>query len=202
MSGSATVSPRKTGGQQAVSKSSSHIIPDNLDGLTVFETIEELIGYPLTIKLCRQHGGRDKYIPFNAADDHWLVLCVGRDAADTLCMHFSAGIRSGSRLLLPMGKVQEGQKSASTICNMTDKGRTANEIASKLGVHVRTVYRARKKLKDTRLRIFGPQIQRLLRSGSSEEEIAAKLHLPLIGLKPVIAEVQRRSAPVSRAVPR
>ncbi|PRA86942.1 hypothetical protein CQ054_07020 [Ochrobactrum sp. MYb29] len=183
-----------------MSKISSHDILDDLDGLTVFETLEELIGYDLTIKLCRQHGGRDIYIPYSAADDHWLVLCIGREAADMLCKHFSVGVRSGTRLLLPMGKAQEGQKSASLICTMTDKGRTANHIASALRIHVRTVYRARKKLKETRLRFFGAQIQRMLRDGLSEDEIASKLRIPLIGLKPVIAEVQRRSTHATKAV--
>jgi len=185
-----------------VSKTSSQVISDDLDGLTVFETLEELIGYDLAIKLCRQHGGRVIYIPYYAADNHWLAQCIGSDAAETLCKHFYIGARSGTRLLLPMGKAQERQMSASTIYNMTDKGRTANQIASALRVHVRTVYRARKKLKGTRLRIFGPKIQRMLRDGLSEEEIAAKLHIPLIGIKPVIAEVQRRSAPVSSVVSR
>ncbi|QNQ63073.1 hypothetical protein IB024_04825 [Brucella sp. 6810] len=174
---------------------------DDFDGLTIFETLEELIGEYQALKLCREHGGRTVYIPYKAADDHWLVLAVGRRDADAITSYFCVR-KSGSRLTLPMGESKKGVRQFSTVSRMTDEGYTAGRIAVTLRVHERTVYRLRKRITAARCKMLGVPVQRMLREGLSAEEIAAKLHIPLAGLKPVIAEVERRNAPVSSAVAR
>lgn len=175
---------------------------DDFDGLTLFETLEELIGAEMAARLCCENGGRVVYIPHAAPDDHWLVLAIGRAAADKVCNHFRNGHRSGSRLLLPMGRYGRAEMLTATVSDMTDKGLTAPQIAISLRVHVRTVYRIRRKIRAKRCKLFGVPIQRMLKQGLSAEEIAVKLHIPLAGIRSVIAEVERRNAPVSSAVAR
>ncbi|TMV03156.1 hypothetical protein [Brucella haematophila] len=172
---------------------------DDFDGLTIFEILEELIGEDQALKLCREHGGRTVYIPYKAGDDHWLVLAIGRSAADAIISYFCTG-KSGVRLTLPMGENKKGVRLFATVSRMTDEGYAAGRIAVALRVHERTVYRLRKRITAARCKMLGVPVQRMLREGLSAEEIAAKLHIPLAGIKPVIAEVERRNNPVSLAV--
>jgi hypothetical protein len=119
--------------------------------------IAEVAGLPAALKLAKEKGGVECYIPARAPDDHWLVQCVGREAADKLCAHFVAAIESdsgrsrhGVKILLPLGESGTAADARRRAREALDNGASLSEAARRSGLHQRTVQNIRARMKDRR----------------------------------------------------
>ncbi len=110
----------------------------------VMSEIAEVAGLPAAWEIVRAMGGREVYIPASVAGDHWLVELVGIAAAEKICSHYAVN-GSGHRLLIPMAK-QAAQ--AQRMVKALEDGMSAPNAASAAGMHVRSAYRYRARLKD------------------------------------------------------
>lgn len=108
--------------------------------------IERVAGLPAALKIIDQTGGTRIYIPAQAPDGHWLVLCVGREATDKLCKHFAVDSGRGQRLDIPLfaGTYRQLIRQIAQRVNEADGDKQASAaIARQLGVAQRTVHRHR-----------------------------------------------------------
>jgi hypothetical protein len=119
--------------------------------------IADVAGLPAALKLAKERGGVECYIPARAPDDHWLVQCVGREAADKLCAHFVAAIESdsgksrhGVKILLPLGDSGTAADARRRAREALDSGASLSEAARRSGLHQRTVQNIRARMKDRR----------------------------------------------------
>ncbi|MCB1537353.1 MAG: hypothetical protein KDJ44_22255 [Rhodoblastus sp.] len=60
--------------------------------------IAEVAGVVAAVQIAEARGGTRVHLPTRARDGHWLVECVGREAADKICAHFRAESGSGGLL--------------------------------------------------------------------------------------------------------
>lgn len=123
------------------------------DNFHILDEIEEVAGRDAALALAGRYGGTTIYIPAEPRDGHPLVALLGKEVAAKIGAHFKVG-RTGARLLIPKGQNWEAKARHSDIVSLIESGVSAREIASRLGVHERTVYRhrARKRNASKRLR--------------------------------------------------
>lgn len=119
--------------------------------------IAEVAGPVAAAQLAKAKGGTECYIPARAPDDHWLVQCVGREAADKVCAHFVAAIESdsgksrhGVKILLPLGDSGTAADARRRAREALDSGASLSEAARRSGLHQRTVQNIRARMKDRR----------------------------------------------------
>lgn len=109
----------------------------------VLDEIAEVAGLPAAIAIAARTGGTRVYIPARAEDDHWLVDCVGRRAADKICARFS-----GERIDMPLyhgGAYPQLRRAiAKRVHDLDRSHRSSREIAIQVGVTQRTVHRHRR----------------------------------------------------------
>ncbi|WDR00731.1 helix-turn-helix domain-containing protein [Devosia sp. J2-20] len=96
--------------------------------------------------IARAKGGRQVYIPAQAAAGHWLTELVGLEAAQKICAFYRAN-SSGMQLLIPMGSAV---RTKTEIAKAIEQGGSANQLAGEFGKHERTIRRHRARLRDTR----------------------------------------------------
>lgn len=106
--------------------------------------IAEIAGEPAAVQIAASVGGTRVYFPRKADDDHWLVTCVGRAAADKICKTFT---RAGQRVDVPLasGNAYEALKRAMAkrIHDLDNDKKSSAEIARMVGTTQRTVHRHR-----------------------------------------------------------
>lgn len=107
----------------------------------VLEEIAEVAGVDAAWTIAHAKGGQQVFIPADAPSEHWLTKLVGRDAAQKICDHFRANGR-GDDILIPMASAARRREAWQ---RALESGGTANQTASVLGVHRRTVFRHRKR---------------------------------------------------------
>lgn len=123
--------------------------------------IARVAGSVAAAQLAKARGGTECYIPARASDDHWLVQCVGRAAADKLCRHFAAQIdgdadrsrhksHHGVKIVLPLGESGSRVESRRRARQALEEGKSLSEAALHAGVHQRTVQNIRRRMKDKR----------------------------------------------------
>lgn len=106
--------------------------------------IADAAGVEAAWALAAAHGGTTVYIPHVAGPDHWLTELVGAEAASKICRHFATG-NSGARVLIPLAR--QGQQRVRLIRALED-GHSAPTAASAAGMHERSAYRMRKRIKE------------------------------------------------------
>lgn len=123
-------------------------IDEEDDGASPFEglpalliEIAEIAGLEAALTLADRYGGNRVYIPRSSPDGHWLMLCVGRVAADAICRHFA--MPSGIELELPRGPVLNRTQRQQRLRKLIVQGLTSPEITRRLGITRRTVTRNR-----------------------------------------------------------
>lgn len=107
----------------------------------VIAEIAEVAGTDAAWALAVERGGREVFIPAKSPDDHWLSKLVGADAADAICKHFSVN-GSGVSILIPMARTA---RTRTQMAKALAEGKSVSETAGRLGVHERTVYRAKRR---------------------------------------------------------
>lgn len=113
----------------------------------VLGEIAHIAGAPAAIALAERAGGQRVYIPARVSGDHWLVDCVGRDAAERICAHFRLNGRGGQQIDVPLASAgayaQLRRRIARDIHKLDREGHSAREIARRVGVSQRTVHQHR-----------------------------------------------------------
>ena len=107
--------------------------------------IAEVAGLEAALAMADARGGSRVSIPARASDDHWLVVTLGREAADRICAHFRAGY-GGSVIDLPLGPSSSANATRRSVDRMIRAGASANQIALAVRVHRSTVFRRKGKL--------------------------------------------------------
>jgi hypothetical protein len=110
----------------------------------VLAEIAEVAGLDAALKLAEKRGGTEVYIPLSAADDHWLVELVGRDAADAICAYFQHGVK----VTLPAGPRGSLAKIRATAERMIAERRPTSEIALACGYTLRGVWKRKARLRE------------------------------------------------------
>ncbi|MEI2387487.1 helix-turn-helix domain-containing protein [Breoghania sp. JC706] len=109
----------------------------------ILAEIADAAGLDAALKLAAVRGGQTVYIPSHATPDHWLSDVVGLPAAVRICDHFRVR-DSGARLLIPIARRSSAQRA---LMKALENGASAREAAAAAGVHERTAFRARRRLK-------------------------------------------------------
>lgn len=106
--------------------------------------IERVAGREAAIKLSRERGGQTIYTPYEAREGHWLAELVGLEAARKICEHYRVG-DAGTYILIPIAK-QAMQRQL--MAEALEAGSTASQAAAASGMHERTAYRTRRRLRN------------------------------------------------------
>ena len=109
----------------------------------VMRELIDVAGAEAAWALARAHGGTTVYIPAHASEDHWLSHLVGFTAAVKICDHYRVA-NTGIRLLVPIAR-QAAQRQK--LLKALEQGLSAPEAASASGMHERSAFRARRRLK-------------------------------------------------------
>ena len=102
--------------------------------------LEAVIGRPAVLRLVREHGGTEIYVPKRPGTDSPIVRAIGVAAAAEL-----ADAYGGEHLLIPLGHLVTQARLAAAIGRAVDAGLSAERIARQVGVHERTVRRHRRR---------------------------------------------------------
>lgn len=162
---------------------------EDFEGLTTYEILEAIIGAKLTRRLCNIYGGKVIYVPAYISANHWLGEVVGYGPAQKLCKYYRVG-EAGYRLTLPKGDIHRAKENYLHIAEMLNEGVTAPQIAIALNLHVRTIFRARNKFVEQRLRVHGDIIKAMLRNGKSHPEIAKLTNMTESILESVVKRIE------------
>ena len=120
----------------------------------VLGEIAEVAGLPAALALAREHGGTEVYLPIRPDPNHWLVACVGPEAAEAICTHYAVRDADGRaignfRLLIPLaGTGAYAQVRRRLIQELREGNGGVPAAARKAGVHERTAWRYKAKLRD------------------------------------------------------
>jgi len=114
--------------------------------------IAEAAGLDAALKLAAAHGGVRRTIPARIrSDSHWLVGCVGREAADQICAHFcqdaGSGTPSGIKVLVPLGPTGTIAGARRRLAQALAEGKSASEAARLAGMTERSAFRARSRVR-------------------------------------------------------
>lgn len=151
---------------------------------STYEVLEELIGSEeLTRKFCEAYGGKRVLIPASPEKGKWLVLAVGAAAAEALCNYYRIN-DGGQWVLIPKGDRQ--RYNLADIARLLDEGVSLGDSATTLGIHCRTVSRARQAIYRMRAKSLGKRIGNLRVEGSSVASIASELGMPAFCIKAII----------------
>ncbi|MBE0695185.1 MAG: helix-turn-helix domain-containing protein [Aquamicrobium sp.] len=110
----------------------------------VLAELVEVAGSDAAWALVRARGGTTVYLPREVGADHWLVKAVGEEASVIICRHFSTH-QSGAYLTIPTARLCQQRL---RLIKALEDGASAAEAALVSGMHERSAYRTRKRLKD------------------------------------------------------
>lgn len=105
--------------------------------------IAEAAGVDAAWAIAGAHGGTTVYIPREAVEGHWLTELVGMEAAQKICKHFRVA-NTGARILIPIARQGEQRR---RLIKALQSGMSAPQAALHAGMHERSAFRARKRLK-------------------------------------------------------
>ena len=114
----------------------------------ILAEIADAAGLPSALLVAEAKGGIRAHFPAQARAGHWLTKLVGQAAADKICAHFRTGNRAGFYALVPLGPKNFHQKARRSAEDLTRNGVPREEVAARLGIHMRTVQRARARMRD------------------------------------------------------
>jgi len=114
----------------------------------ILREIADVAGLPAALAIAHEKGGTRVHFPARAGDAHWLPRLVGREAADKLCAHFRSTADGGIYLLVPLGPKNFYARARRRCVELTEAGKTREEVARELGIHMRTVQRHRARMRD------------------------------------------------------
>lgn len=120
----------------------------------ILGVIADVAGKDAAYAILQARGGTRVTFPAAPSETHWLTKLVGAEAAMAICDHFAQGNPSGGRTGMP-GSVDiplhntSLQKAARRrIADELRAGKSASAAAREAGVHERTAWRVKAKLRD------------------------------------------------------
>ncbi len=111
----------------------------------VLSEIADMAGAEVALKIAAVAGGRMAYFPMekNLAPDHWLAVAVGMEAARAISRRYGGG-----KVMIPLGPGADRFSRIRRIIHAGIKrGLSASRIARLAGVHERTVFNHKARLK-------------------------------------------------------
>lgn len=115
----------------------------------VLAEIAELVGNAKALQIAAHAGGTRVYFPSKVHPDHWLVQCVGLEAASKILERFA-----GDTCDIPQaghGSFARFRRGiAQRIEQLEGEDKSSKEIARDVGVSQRTIHRRRKSQRDRR----------------------------------------------------
>ncbi|WP_428700187.1 helix-turn-helix domain-containing protein [Stappia sp.] len=109
----------------------------------ILAEIAEVAGLDAALKLAAEKGGQTVYIPSHADDGHWLTDTVGREAAAAICELYRVR-NTGGRFLIPIAREASARRA---LVKALENGASARQAAAASGLHERTAFRTRARLK-------------------------------------------------------
>ena len=114
--------------------------------------IADVAGLDAALKLSAAYGGTRRTFPERIkTSNHWLVRCVGREAADRICAHFrqssASGASTGIKVLVPRGPTGAFVAARQRLAQALAEGKSASEAAKLAGMTERSAYRIRQQLR-------------------------------------------------------
>lgn len=106
--------------------------------------IADVAGIEAAWALAMTHGGTRIYIKADPSPGYWLVELIGPEAAAAICKYLKVG-DSGAYILIPIAKLDQQRR---RLFRALQDGASAAEAARAAGMHERTAFRARKKIKE------------------------------------------------------
>ncbi|MEZ5709702.1 MAG: helix-turn-helix domain-containing protein [Blastomonas sp.] len=100
-------------------------------GSQVLDDIAEVIGMDAVLELSWRFRGQDVYVPKDLSRAPAIVQAIGRDAAELLSEHFHG-------TTLPIAR-RAGERAM--VRRLSQQGHTKRQIADRLGIGERQVYR-------------------------------------------------------------
>lgn len=145
----------------------AHETSNSFDGLpAILREIAEAAGIEAAMALVADYGGTEVYLPHRPGPEHWLVVCVGRKAAEKICRHFAVNDADGRpvgnyRLTVPLAGTGVTAGARRRLIRELRGGATVVAAARKAGLHERTAWRYKAKLQDCdspQGDLFGPPV--------------------------------------------
>lgn len=123
----------------------------------VLDEIARIAGDEAARKLVEAKGGVQVYIPPRPAPDHWLSRLIGREKAERIAEHFTAGF-GGIRLEIPLAYTGFIARQQARCDAMLLSGQhSERDIARACGYTIRSVRRRRAALKAAGARLKDPR---------------------------------------------
>lgn len=109
--------------------------------------LADVVGVARALAFASDFGGRNLSVPSRSrlGDDHRIVRALGRAGADRL-----ADLYGGETILVPMGPAGSLAEARRRLARALDGGASADTAAAQAGLHRRTAFRMRRKMKDGR----------------------------------------------------
>lgn len=107
--------------------------------------IAEVAGLDAALALAAARGGSRVSFPAKLPKTHWLIDCVGLEAATLICEEFRGGTYGGV-VDLPVGPTGSANAVRREVDRMIKAGMSADQIAMKMKVHRTTVFRRKANL--------------------------------------------------------
>lgn len=119
--------------------------------------IAEVAGLEAAFKLAEAKGGQRVYIPAHPLASNWLTEAVGFEAARKICDHFRTFDPDGQAhsghsryVIVPLGPNRSVMKQARAALERNlAAGLSVREAARRAGLHERTGFKAKKRLRET-----------------------------------------------------
>lgn len=148
------------------------------DDENLLADIAAIAGTEIAEKIADARGGTRITIPTRAKMGHWLTDLVGIEQADKICRGLSyidneGRARSVPETTLPLSSASLMRRMKTELFRLLEDGMSTRDIALTLGIHERTVFRARAKMKAAAI---NPQtakvVEKLIRIGRADKNIA------------------------------
>ncbi len=107
--------------------------------------IAEVAGLEAALALAAERGGSRVSFPARLPQKHWLIDCVGKEAAELICEEFRGG-NYGAAVDLPVGPTGTANALRRDVDRMIRDGVSPDQIAMKMKVHRTTVFRRKANL--------------------------------------------------------
>jgi DNA-binding CsgD family transcriptional regulator len=104
----------------------------------------ETFGLPVALRFAELWGGRYLHLPAVARPEHPVAQALGVAVLEWLI----AGHDAFARIVVPRGPSSDAAVRAARAAELIAAGASANEIAAQTGLHVRSVHRAKARLRD------------------------------------------------------
>lgn len=119
----------------------------------ILAEIAEVAGTEAAYAIVSHCGGTRVDFPAEARPDHWLSRLLGHETASLLCKHFAVSSPEGTiaglhHVVIPLGPMSAQKVARRRLAEELASGKSVRAAARAVGVHERTSFRVKSKLKN------------------------------------------------------